>query len=106
METMEDHVGAMETQMETQLSHWGAKLDEFAAKADLAAAQSKLDYRERIDALKAKYRLARTKLDELKTAESSQEWEVIQAGIESTWNELEIAFEELTGSHENEAHFR
>lgn len=104
METMEDHVG----EMEAQLSQWGAKLDELVAKADLTAAQARLDHRVRIDELKAKYRLAQAKLDELKAAESSEQWEIIQAGVETTWNELELAFEALTGSHanshENEAH--
>jgi hypothetical protein len=92
METMERHV----TEMETQLLRWGAMLDELVAKADEDAAVAKLDYHRRVDALKAKYRVAQTKLDALKTAESSEASEVMQEGVENTWNELEVAFDELS----------
>lgn len=94
METMELHVA----KMETQLLQWGAKLDELVADADGAAAEAKLAYHKRVDDLKAKYRVAHTKLDELKTAESSETWEIIQAGVANTWDELEVAFEKLSGA--------
>lgn len=93
METMELHV----REMETQLLRWGAMLDELVAKSDVDAALARFDYHKRVDDLKAKYRVARTKLDELKTAESSEAWESIQAGVESTWGELEVAFNKLSG---------
>ncbi|HEY3493933.1 MAG TPA: hypothetical protein VGK73_04575 [Polyangiaceae bacterium] len=99
METMELHVA----KMETQLSQWGEKLDQLVAKADVAAVEATLDYHKRVDELKGKYQLARAKLDELKTAESSEKWEIIQAGVESTWNELELALTKLTGSPSSEA---
>lgn len=93
METIEAHVG----EMETQLSRWGTALDELAAKTDLAAAEAKLDYHRRIDDLKARYGVAQMKLNELRTAESAEEWEIVRASIEKTWDELELAFERLHG---------
>jgi hypothetical protein len=90
METRGAHVG----RMETQLQQWGAKLDEFVAKADEAGAEAKIDYRKGIDDLKAKHRGAQGKLDELKAA-GSEKWETLKAGVESAWNELDVAFKKL-----------
>jgi len=81
--------------METQLQQWGAKLDELAAQVEETGTEAKLDYRERIDALKAKHRLARSQLDELR-ATGSDKWETLKTGMEGAWNELEVAFRKLT----------
>jgi hypothetical protein len=81
--------------METQLQQWGAKLDELVAQAEAAGTEAKLDYRERINALKAKHRLARSQLDELKAARN-EKWETLKTGLEGAWNELEVAFKKLT----------
>jgi uncharacterized coiled-coil DUF342 family protein len=91
MDSVEDNVG----KMETQLKKWGAKLDELIAKADEAGAEAKVDYRKRIDDLKAKHHAATIKLDELKAA-GSEKWETFKGGIESAWGELETAFKKLT----------
>jgi hypothetical protein len=92
METREAHVG----KMEAQLQQWGAKLDELAAKAEAVGADAKLDYRKRIDDLRAKHQAAQARLHELKTAGSTR-WEAFKASAESARNELEIAFKKLTG---------
>ena len=80
--------------LETQLQQWGAKLDEFVAKADRAGTTARIDNRKRIDELKAKVKVAQAKLDEVKTA-GSEKWETLKAGVESAWNDLEIAFKKL-----------
>lgn len=90
METMEAHVG----KMETKLKRWGAKLDKLVAKAEEAGTDAKNDHRKRIDDLKAKHQMAQAKLDELKTA-GSEKWETFKAGVESAWNDLETAFKKL-----------
>jgi predicted outer membrane protein len=99
METMDAHVA----KLETELSQWSARLDALAAAFDVAAAEATLDYHQHVDDLKAKYAEARKKLDELKSAQSSDEWEIVQASVESIWNELQIAFAHLTVSQSNEA---
>jgi hypothetical protein len=91
METREAHVGTMEQ----QLKEWGAKLDGLVAKADTAGTEAEIGYRKRIDDLRAKYRVAESKLDELKAA-GSEKWETFETGVESAWNELRVAFKELT----------
>jgi peptidoglycan hydrolase CwlO-like protein len=91
MENTEDNVG----KLETQLKQWGAKLDEFVAKADRAGTAARIDNRRRIDELKAKVKAAEAKLDEVKTA-GSEKWETLKAGVESAWKDLEIAFKKLS----------
>jgi peptidoglycan hydrolase CwlO-like protein len=90
MEKTEQDLG----KLETQLQQWGAKLDEFVAKADRAGTAARIDNRKRIDELKAKVRAAQAKLDEVKTA-GSEKWETLKAGVETAWNDLEIAFKKL-----------
>jgi peptidoglycan hydrolase CwlO-like protein len=91
MENTEDNVG----KLETQLKQWGAKLDEFVAKADRAGTAARIDNRRRIEELKAKVKAAQAKLDEVKTA-GSEKWETLKAGVESAWKDLEIAFKKLS----------
>ncbi len=90
MERTEEHVG----KLETQLKQWGAKLDEFVAKADKAGTTARIDNRKRIDDLKAKVHAAQAKLDEVKAA-GSEKWDTLKTGVESAWNELELAFKKL-----------
>jgi peptidoglycan hydrolase CwlO-like protein len=91
MEKTEQDLG----KLETQLKQWGVKLDEFVAKADRAGTAARIDNRKRIDELKAKVKVAQAKLDEVKTA-GSEKWETLKAGVESAWNDLEIAFKKLS----------
>jgi hypothetical protein len=91
MKTREADVG----RMETQLKEWGAKLDELSAKADAAGTAADTVYRKRIANLRAKYQVAHSKLDELRTA-GSEKWDTFGTGVESAWNELRDAFKELT----------
>jgi Flp pilus assembly protein TadB len=52
--------------------------------------QAKLDRKSRLDDLKARRQLARTKLDELKAA-GSEKWEGFRAGVERAASELDAA---------------
>ena len=90
MDKTEENLG----KLETQLKQWGAKLDEFVAKADRAGTAARIDNRKRIDELQAKVRVAQAKLDEVKTA-GSEKWETLKAGLESAWKDLEVAFNKL-----------
>jgi chromosome segregation ATPase len=80
--------------LESQLKDWEAKLDVLVAKAEVVRAEAKSDYREHIDELKTKHRLAKAKLEELK-AEGNDKWDTLKSGVESAWNELENAFKKL-----------
>jgi len=91
METKDAYAG----KMEIRLSRWGHKLDKLAAKAELAGTEAKGDYHQRLDALKANYKVAQSKLVELKAA-GEESGEIIKDGVEKAWNELEIAFKKLT----------
>jgi hypothetical protein len=58
MEKTEQDLG----KLETQLKQWGAKLDEFVAKADRAGTAARIDNRKRIDELKAKVKVRKRSL--------------------------------------------
>ena len=91
MEKTQENLG----KFETQLKQWGAKLDEFVAKADRAGTTARIDNRKRIDDLRAKCQAAQSKLDEVRTA-GSERWESFKTDVESAWGELEIAFKKLS----------
>jgi hypothetical protein len=91
METVDAHVG----RMETELKSWGAKLDALVAKADAAGTGAKIDYRKRLDDVAARYKVAESKLHKLHAAGSGK-WEVFKADIEGAWSDLETAFKKLT----------
>ncbi|MFH2005015.1 MAG: coiled coil domain-containing protein [bacterium] len=91
MKTMEEYVG----KMETRLKKWGARLDDLVLKADQSGEKATTEYHKRIDELKAKHRAARTKVDEMKAANSEQ-WKTFKAGIDGAWNELGSAYRKMT----------
>jgi peptidoglycan hydrolase CwlO-like protein len=84
------HVG----KMEAELKAWGAKLDDLVAKAEEIGAEAKSDYHKGIDDLKAKYKVAQSKLDEIKNT-GDDNWETLKGGVEHAWKDLEGAFKKL-----------
>jgi predicted nucleic acid-binding Zn-ribbon protein len=89
---MDEHVG----KMETQLKHWGAKLDELKAKAEAAGTDAKADLQKRFTELKAKHQQAHTKLSEIKAA-GHEKWGTLKAGAEHVWHDVDEAFKKLKG---------
>jgi len=90
METVVAHV----EKIEAQLKQWGVKLDELVAKAGEATAETKAEYRLQLDDLKAKHRIAQTKLGELK-ASRRERWDTFSSGVERAWRDFEVAFQKL-----------
>jgi hypothetical protein len=95
MGTIESSVDKTVSSLEDQLKLWGARLNELAAKADVAGQEAKIDARKRLDDMKVKIKVAQTKLDEAK-AGGGDKWDKFKSGIESSWKELEGAFQKLT----------
>jgi hypothetical protein len=91
METVEAHVG----KMETELKQWGERLDNLMTMADVAGTRSKIDHRKRLDDLREKYLIAEAKFAELKAAGSAK-WDTYREGLETAWSELEKAFTKVT----------
>jgi hypothetical protein len=90
METVEAHVG----KMEAELKQWGTRLENLQAMADVAGTATRIDYRQRLENLREKYRAAEAKFAELKAAGSAK-WETFQGAVEAAWRELETAFTKL-----------
>ena len=103
MEKTQENLG----KFETQLKQWGAKLDEFVAKADRAGTTARIDNRKRIDDLRAKCQAAQSKYREaglsgfaqpVPTEDGERLCALVRdagAGDERAWGELEIAFRKL-----------
>ena len=87
--------------MESELKQWGAKLDKLVAKVEAAGTEVKIDYRKRVEDLKAKYKLTQSKFDECKAAGGAK-WGIFKTGVESAWSDLEASFKKLT-QHSAEA---
>ena len=90
METVEAHVG----KMEAELKSWGAKLDALVAKADAAGTEAKIDYRNRLEDVTARYKAAQSQLHKLQAAGSGK-WDTFKTDVESAWSDLESAFKKL-----------
>jgi len=90
METVEAHV----EKMEAELKQWGARLDKLVTQAHATSADVKVDYRKRLDDLRAKYVAAENRFAELKAAGSGK-WESFQGRVEDAWRELATAFTRL-----------
>jgi hypothetical protein len=81
-------------EMEAELRTWGERLEKLIANTDWGSTAAKIDYRERMGDLKAKYRTAENKLAELKSAGSSSS-ETVESGVEDAWRDLETAFQRV-----------
>ena len=90
METADAELG----KMEAELRQWGTRLDNLLAMAEVVGTTARIDYRKRLDDLKAKYDAAEAKLIELKTAGSGN-WDAQKGGVETAWSELAKAFTNL-----------
>lgn len=95
MGTIESSIDKTVSKLEDQLKLWGAKLNELAAKIDVAGKETKIDARKHLDDMKAKLKVAQSRLDEAKAA-GGDKWDKFKLGIESSWKEIEGAFQKLT----------
>jgi hypothetical protein len=95
MGTIESSVDKTVSKLEGQLKLWGAKLNELAAKVEVAGQEAKIDTRKHLDDMKAKLKVAQSKLDDAKAA-GGDKWDKFKSGIERSWKDLESAFQKLT----------
>ena len=87
MESIEAHIG----KMETQLKLWSSKIDRLAAKTQRVGFQARFDTLLYIDELKALRVIAQSKFDEFRAAEGKEQ-KRLKAGLKSAWNDLDAAF--------------
>ena len=78
--------------MEEQLRHLGAKIDELVSKGGKATAEAKAEYTRQADILRAKEGEARKKLKELSVA-SDAAWHGLRDGLDKSWQELKSAWD-------------
>ena len=85
--------------VETQLRHWGLKLDDIIAKTGTAGGDVKKEYRKHVDGLKTSKKAAQLRLGELRTS-GGEKWAIFKTGIGSAWNRLELTLKNLMNGSE------
>ena len=88
---MDDKRKAYEEKLDAQLKKWNAQIALLKAKAKNAKADAKIQYLETISALEQKRDMAKTKLQELKTA-GDEAWDAVKTGAEKVWAEVKTAY--------------
>ncbi len=91
MESKDQRVG----KMEKQLSDWGARIDELANRASTAGAKAVEKEQVHVAELRAKRGALEAKLIELKAA-GKESWSTLKKGVDSAYEELEVAFKKAT----------
>lgn len=81
---------AYRDRLEAQLNEWQAKIDVLKARAERAEADSRIAYREQIDALQKRREEMQSRLDELRRM-GEDAWTEMKAGTESAWKDMEAA---------------
>ena len=89
---MTDKRKAYVEKFDVQLKEWSAEIALLNAKADKAKAEAKIEYYKTIEALQHRQDVARTKLQELRTA-GDDAWEDLKTGAENVWAEVKTAFQ-------------
>jgi hypothetical protein len=92
---MKDKRKAYEEKLDAQLKEWSAQISLLKAKADNAKADVKIEYYKTIESLQGKQNEAKTKLQELKTADD-EAWEDIKTGAEKVWAEAKTAYHDAS----------
>jgi len=75
-----------------RLHSWNQEIDKLEAKADVASAHAKAEYRETIEHLRARKAQAKTRIDELQDA-SDEAWDEITQGAEQALGSLKSAYD-------------
>lgn len=76
-----------EQKLQAQLDEWNAEIEKLNAKADGAKADTQLEYRKKMEELRAMQEAAAYKLAELKNS-GDDAWEDLKAGMDNAWDSL------------------
>lgn len=77
--------------LKARLDEWNAEIDRLAAKADQAEAESRIEYENRMEDLRAKRKDVEDKMTELQQAGESA-WKDLKQGLENSWEILKRSF--------------
>ncbi len=91
MELQEDTKKAYQEKAQAQLNLLNAQIDELKMQVELAKADAKVEYQERLVQLYRKRDEAQLKFQELQQS-SEQAWSEVKKGFEAAWMELNTAW--------------
>lgn len=78
--------------LHAQLKEWNTEIDRLEAKAELASANAKEDYRQSIDTMKQRKVAAQQKLKELQGS-SDEAWDEIKKGFDEAMDSIKRAYD-------------
>lgn len=79
---------------QAQLDEWKAEVDKLKAQASGASADAELELNRKIGSLEGRIEDGKSKLAEFADA-SENAWEATKDGVESAWNSMESAFNDV-----------
>lgn len=75
-----------------RIAQWDAEIEQMKARAEEAEADSKIEYRRQVDAMRLERDKAVTRLKELGDA-SDRAWDDMKSGFEKAWDDIASAFD-------------
>lgn len=88
---MTDKRDAYVQKLKARLDEWNAEIDRLAAKAGQAEAESRIEYENRLEEVRAKRKALEDRLAELQQAGEGA-WEDLKQGLENSWEILKKSF--------------
>jgi uncharacterized coiled-coil DUF342 family protein len=82
--------GAYVKKLDAKLDEWNAEIDRLKAKADMAGAESRLEFQKEIEKLEKSRAEAEEKLADLRQAGEGA-WKDLKSGVQGAWNSMEDA---------------
>ena len=87
----------LQRRLETQLKEWSTRIDHLKAEAerDMADAELREQFYERLQKLRDAQRVGMEKLEELKHS-GKKAWKSVKKDVDRLWSDIQDAFEGLT----------
>lgn len=80
--------------MEAQLNEWCAKINELKAKAEKTSAETNIEFRKQVEALRSKQEAVKKRLKQLQNAAEGT-WEGLRSKIDSTWTDIKASLDNV-----------
>ena len=84
--------------MESELKKWDAEVDKLNAKGEQMSADVRVSYDTQLKALRADRDFAKSKLQELRTANESA-WQQMQSGVDAAWTSMRNALDKAASQY-------
>lgn len=80
--------------VEAQIKEWDADFEKMKAKAQIASAEARIEYYNKVEGLKARSDQFKTEFARVKES-SGEAWEELKGGLDKAYNELSSTFSDF-----------